>query len=281
MSLLACRINGIATEQLAVADRACQYGDGLFETLAVRKGKVEFLAEHLQRLAEGAGRLNIPMPDEARWRSDIAGVLVGRQQAVLKLVLSRGMGGRGYQAPAEPSATRMVMLSPWPVYPPEYAERGVRVRLCETRLARQPQLAGLKHLNRLEQILARNEWNNDDIQEGLMRDTDDNLIEGTMSNLFVLKGDALQTPDLSGCGVQGIMRQQVIELAPELGLSVDYTDLQTDALYDADALFLTNSLIGIWPISQLEDKQFEPNRRIKQLQERLDALRWQHAQSDI
>lgn len=281
MSLLACRINGIESQRLDVADRACQYGDGLFETLAVRHGKVEFLSAHLARLAEGARRLGIPMPDEAKWRSDIAAVLVGRQQAVLKLILSRGRGGRGYLPPAEPRTSRMVMLYPWPVHPVEYTEQGVAVRFCDTRLAMQPQLAGLKHLNRLEQVLARREWDNEAIQEGLMLDTAGHVIEGTMSNLFWLKGDVLHTPDLSASGVQGIMRQQLLDLAPKLKLTIQCGEYLPEVFEQADGLFLTNSIIGLWPVRQLNEMQFEPNAQIKHIQKQLDILRWQHAESDF
>ena len=279
--MLACRINGIDSRQLDITDRSCQYGDGLFETLAVRHGKVEFLEAHLQRLAQGAASLGIPMPEVARWRDDIRAILAGRQQAVLKLILSRGPGGRGYQTPGDPVVSRIVMLHPWPVYPPEYIEQGVRVRFCETRLAEQPRLAGIKHLNRLEQILARREWQDETIHEGLMQDTRDRVIEATMSNLFWLKDDTLHTPDLSACGVQGIMRQQILELAPALGLDVQIADTTRQALDEADGLFLTNSVIGLWPVRQLEERLFDPLPRIRQIQDKLDAVRLQHAESDI
>ncbi|TDY02897.1 aminodeoxychorismate lyase [Thiohalophilus thiocyanatoxydans] len=279
--MLACRINGIESRQLAITDRACQYGDGLFETLAVRNGKVEFLDAHLQRLADGAQRLGIPMPDPALWRTDIREIVSGRQQAVLKLILTRGSGGRGYLAPADPVVSRIVMLHPWPAHPVEYVEQGVRLRFCSIRLAEQPQLAGIKHLNRLEQILARREWDAETIQEGVMLDTQDRLIEGTMSNLFWLKGDTLHTPDLSACGVQGIMRQQIIDLAPTLGLSVAIGHYPRQALDEADGLFLTNSVIGLWPVRQLEARLFDSLPGLKQIQDKLDAVRWQHAETDF
>ncbi|MDY6980840.1 MAG: aminodeoxychorismate lyase [Pseudomonadota bacterium] len=279
--MLACRINGLDSRQLEITDRACQYGDGLFETLAVRNGQVEFLQSHLQRLAEGAASLGIPMPEAVRWRDDIRAILVGRQQAVLKLMLSRGSGGRGYLAPDDPVVSRIVMLHPWPVYPPEHVEQGVRVRFCETRLAEQPRLAGIKHLNRLEQILARREWADETIHEGLMLDTRNRVIEGTMSNLFWLKGDTLHTPDLSACGVQGIMRQEILDLAPALGLDVQIDHYSRQALDEADGLFLTNSVIGLWPVQQLEERLFDPNERIKQIQDKLDVVRLQHAECDF
>ncbi|MFO8025383.1 aminodeoxychorismate lyase [Thiohalophilus sp.] len=279
--MLACRINGIDGRQIDISDRACQYGDGLFETLAVRNGQVEFLEAHLQRLAKGAASLGIPMPDAGLWRADIRTLLVGRQQGVLKLMLSRGPGGRGYLAPDDPVTSRIVMLHPWPVHPPEYVEQGVRVRLCQMRLAVQPQLAGIKHLNRLEQILARREWADPAIQEGVMFDNRDRVIEGTMSNLFWVKGSTLHTPDLSACGVQGIMRQQIINLAPALGLDVQIDHYSRQALDEADGLFLTNSVIGLWPVQQLEERLFDPLPRIKQIQDKLDAVRLQHAESDF
>lgn len=281
MSLLACRINGIDTRQLEIGDRACQYGDGLFETLAVRHGQVEFLEAHLARLAQGAQQLGIPMPDDTRWREDIRAVITGRDRAVLKLMLSRGAGGRGYLPPADPAVSRIVMLHPWPVHPIEYVEEGIRVRICQTRLARQPLLAGLKHLNRLEQVLARQEWRDEAIQEGLMLDTADHVVEGTMSNLFWLKGDVLHTPDLSACGVQGIMRQQVIDLASTLGLSVQSEEYSVSTLDEVDGLFLTNSVIGLWPVRQLEERTLTVDPRIMTIRKTLDAVRQQHAESDI
>ncbi len=275
MSPLACRINGVDGTQIDVSDRGCQYGDGLFETIAVKQGKAEFLDEHLQRLAEGARRLAISCPSSQQWQADIDALIKGQNQAVLKLILTRGQGGRGYASPEEPEVTRIAMLYPWPGYPSQNREQGVNVRFCATPIAIQPVLAGLKHLNRLEQVLARNEWRDNSITEGLMQDIHGRVIEGTMSNLFLIKDDALHTPDLSGCGVNGIIRQQVIKLAKERQILTVTGEYRREDVESADGLFLTNSLMGIWPVRQVEGTSFGIPLIIRQLQEALDSVRLQ------
>ena len=282
MSLLACRINGMDSSRLEVTDRGCQYGDGLFETLAVRHGRPEWLAAHLQRLEAGAARLGIPVPSREQWRQDIDALLAGTDQAVLKLLLTRGSGGRGYLAPEAPTVSRIVLRYPWPAYPPEYTEQGVTVRFCDTALAHQPALAGLKHLNRLEQVLARNEWQGSEYAEGLMLDTQGFTVEGTMSNLFLIKDDRLHAPDLSACGVDGIMRQQVIILAEQLGIPLSIGHYTRQEVEAADGLFLTNSVIGIWPVRQLGDRSLTIPALTGRLRQQLDALRRsENAKPDI
>jgi 4-amino-4-deoxychorismate lyase len=155
------------------------------------------------------------------------------------------------------------------------------VRLCTTRLGSNPQLAGIKHLNRLEQVLARQEWNDPDIREGLLLDAEGFMIEGTMSNLFTVTGKSLATPDLTGCGVAGIMRTVVLEQAASLGLDVTVKPLPLAAVQQADEVFLTNSLIGIWPMIELENRAWNPGPVTRQMQECLANLKtegtmWQH-----
>jgi len=275
MSLLACRINGVDTTRIEVRDRGFQYGDGLFETIAVNQGKAEFLHDHLRRLAEGARHLQIPCPSEEQWQTDIGSLLKGQDRAVLKLILTRGQGGRGYVWPESPDVTRVVMLHAWPDYPPQNAEQGVRVTFCRTTLAPQPLLAGFKHLNRLEQVLARNEWQEGEYEEGLMLDQQGHVVSGTMSNLFLVKDDQLHTPDLSVCGVNGIMRQMVIMLAKQHHIPISIGDYCRADVEAADGVFLTNSLIGIWPVHQLEGISLTASPLVKDLQDKLASLRLQ------
>jgi 4-amino-4-deoxychorismate lyase len=140
--------------------------------------------------------------------------------------------------------------------PPELWTEGVEVRFCRSRLGINPSLAGVKHLNRLEQILARAEWPLGGVREGLMLDTDGHVAEGTMTNLFLAKPGALITPKLDLCGVAGVMRALVFEAAGELGLTIEETRILPDELYAADELFLTNSVVGVWPVRRLEDRTF-------------------------
>lgn len=239
-------------------DRGLQYGDGLFETIAVAGGEPCLWRRHMQRLKQGCERLNIEYPDRGIVLEEVYREIQGRSQGVIKIILTRGSGGRGYRPPEVQSPTRLLYWSEWPGYSAQLSRTGVRVRICKIRLGQNPALAGLKSLNRLEQVLARAEWSNPDISEGLMLDTEGNLVEGTMSNLFLVHGDRLSTPDLGNCGVSGIMRAVVMEQANRLGLSLSEENLTLRDLASADGVFLSNSLIGIWPVREVEGNKIDP-----------------------
>lgn len=235
----------VVDDSLPLTDRGLHYGDGLFETMAVQEGRVRLLDLHLARLARDAARLAIPLPDTAGLAAAIVTAAVEMGEGVLKLILTRGSGGRGYLPPEEPSPSLILQRHP-PVAPEGQA--GVTVRLCDLRLARQPALAGLKHLNRLEQVLARAEWCDPAIAEGLMFDSEGLLVEGVASNVFLVREGRLQTPLLDQCGVAGVMRAHVMQRAAQLGLTVQETHLGLDDLLAAEEVFLTNSLHGIRPV---------------------------------
>ena len=245
-------INGSPGSDIDVHDRGLQYGDGLFETLRVERGHPLFLAEHLDRLGRGCARLQIPFTDYAGLDSEVRALCRLRQQGILKIQLTRGSGERGYRFAKTLVPTRILTLSAWPEQLDRYRQTGVRVRLCATRLAANPVLAGIKHCNRLEQILARAEWDDDTIQEGLMLDSEGRVIEGTMSNLFVVKNGLILTPCLERCGVPGIMRDLIIELARSHHYRLECRAMSPEDLWAADEMFLTNSVIETWPIVRLE-----------------------------
>lgn len=249
-------INGEERTQLDATDRGLQYGDGLFETLAVRDGAPEHWERHLRRMHDGAQRLGIPVPDPQLLAEEAARVCHDGGRGVLKIILTRGAGGRGYRSPVQPTPTRVLSLHPWPDYPADHAEQGVRLRLCRTALGLNPALAGIKHLNRLEQVLARSEWDDADIAEGLMLDSDGRLVCGTMSNLFLVRDGELYTPELTRCGVEGTTRARVLETAADHGIRCHITDLQLDALWGADEVFVCNSIIGVWPARQVEQHSY-------------------------
>ncbi len=247
-------VNGKIASSVDARDRGMQYGDGLFETIAVRDGQPELWDAHIERLMAGCQTLGIPLPDPARLAEELRQVTGEQAHCVVKLVITRGPGGRGYRIPDDPSPTRLIITSPFPDYPPDRAESGVAVRLCRTPLGLNPALAGLKHLNRLEQVLARNEWRDSGIAEGLMCDSEGFVVEGTMSNLFLVIDGRLVTPRIDRCGVAGVMRNRVLELAESLGIAATEARVTVEALQQAEGAFLTNSLLRLWPIRRLEER---------------------------
>ncbi|VAX12266.1 Aminodeoxychorismate lyase [hydrothermal vent metagenome] len=261
-------INGQTTDRISVRERSFQYGDGLFETMAVIDGICPFWDRHMQRLQKGCQQLQLPFPDRSLLRAEAQVLIQNERRAVLKLILSRGEGGRGYVYSENVPPSRIFMRYPWPEYPKQNGQAGVQVRFCNTTLARQPALAGLKHLNRLEQVIARNEWRDGEIAEGLMLDENENVIEGTMSNLFMVQNKRLYTADLSRCGVAGIMRGYILDLARNAGIAIHIGDISKQQLGDADEIFLSNSLIGLWPVNRLEGQLLavgEISRRLQTL----------------
>lgn len=248
-------INGHPENRIDIADRGLQYGDGLFETIAYRNGQLEYFSQHISRLLEGCKRLKIAFPDtlQQALKTDID--IICHQlthDAVIKIIITRGSGGRGYRYQSTMQTTRIVSTHAMPVYP-AINNSGISVRICQQRLSINPSLAGIKHLNRLEQVLARNEWQDEQIAEGLMFDYQDHLIEGTMSNVFLVQNNELWTAELSNAGIAGIMRQTLIEIAGRLELPLHTTSLILDNLKQADEVFICNSLIGIWPVTHITD----------------------------
>jgi 4-amino-4-deoxychorismate lyase len=176
-------------------------------------------------------------------------------QAVVKITLTRGIGGRGYRLPSQVAPTYCIGIFPGNQLRTEQYCNGVAVRICDLRLSQAPALAGMKHLNRLEYILARAEWQ-DEFAEGLLLDAQGRIVEATVSNIFVIKNSQLYTPDLSAAGVAGIMRKTIIEkLAPALGLVCHTVDMKLDFVRSADEFFLCNSVYGIWPVNELMDNR--------------------------
>jgi len=246
-------VNG-RTGQLDPLDRGLQYGDGLFETMAVRDGRARFVEWHLARLAEGARRLALPLPDQDMLLGQIAAAWPGGR-GVVKLIWTRGAAGRGYRPPANVEPTCIAAGFEWPAWPAGAWSEGVRLRYCQMRLGRNPVLAGIKHLNRLEQVLARAEWDDEGIAEGLMLDDRGQVISGTQSNLFAVIAGQIVTPALDQCGVAGIMRRAFCAWSALHATAVVERSLQPDELETAAEIFMTNALIGAWPVRELAGRQ--------------------------
>jgi len=265
-------INGAAAESIASTDRGLLYGDGLFETVAVLDGAMASWPRHLRRLQAGCTRLGLPLVEKNILEEECRSLSVGSDKAVLKIVITRGIGGRGYRVAEKTTATRVVQLHEWPAFAPACAEQGIAVRVCDIRLGQNPLLAGIKHLNRLEQVLARQEWDDPLVMEGLLLDADDHLVEGTMSNLFLVRDGVLVTPDLHQCGVAGIMRTRILEMAGRLPIDAKIRNVDVTDLYAADEVFVCNSLIGIWPVIAEGSRVYKKGTVTSRLQTMLETV---------
>ena len=253
-------LNGGVVGRLGVSDRGLQYGDGLFETVAIRDGDLRLWQYHMDRLAKGCELLGIRKPADAELS---AGLIDALQQSnaltaysVAKIIVTAGTGVRGYgRAPAE---SPTVLIGVFPASPPpvkSYRD-GLKTVLCRTRLAVNSPTAGLKTLNRLEQVLARSEFIETGEFEGLTMDADDNIICGTMSNVFFVTNNLISTPSLDRCGVEGVMRRHVIETLREQGIDTRIQAVNLVDLRNIDEVFVSNSQFGVMPVRSCADMQW-------------------------
>lgn len=249
---LAVLLNGVecvnVAQAIAIADRGLNYGDGLFETMLLKGGRVRLLEAHTARLALGCERLGIEFPGDSCLHAEIQRVCASAEEGIVKLVVTRGSGTRGYRPLPNAATTRIVSLHA----PAPRGSSSIRVRWCATRLARNPTLAGIKHLNRLEQVLAQREWSDPSIEEGLMLDSEGELVCATAANLFIVRGQELVTADLRYCGILGVMRGEIIRLARALGIPVHEEPLWPEDLEAASEVFVTNAVRGIRTIASLD-----------------------------
>lgn len=250
-------VNGIAGNTISIRDRGLIYGDGVFRTLRASQGRAQQWPLHYQKLQYDCHVLGISCPDFELLSSELDELLSSHREGVVKLIITRGTGVRGYVPTAGGEPTRIWDISSLPQYPSSNANQGIKARVCDLRLSAQPRLAGIKHLNRLENVLAAAEWNDAEIAEGLLLNADGHVIEGTRSNLFLVVQDKLVTPDLSRCGVAGVQRERVMAWAAQYGVPLQVRDVMLDEVLQADELFLVNSVINLWPVCELHGRRWD------------------------
>ncbi len=259
-------INGERLDGINALDRGLHYGDGVFRTLKVVAGEVRWWEDQYRKLNEDCAALGIPCPDRQVLEAEVRQLASEPKVEAIKIIVTRGTGQRGYAMPADTAPSRIVM---------GFAgggneNREVRVRWCELRLSSQPRLAGIKHLNRLENVLARSEWDDAGIAEGLLMDEAGRVICGTMSNLFIVEQGKLLTPELSRCGVAGVARSRIMRAAERQGQAVKVGPVSRERLLGSDGLFLCNSLIGVWRVSDLGEKHWPDGGWAEKLRNWLD-----------
>jgi 4-amino-4-deoxychorismate lyase len=266
-------LNGSPAQQVSPFDRAVHFGDGLFETIACRSGRPRFLSLHLERLLLGCQRLGIEPGNLDEVRAEVRSLAREVDNSIVKVILTRGTAlARGYRVTGREKAMRITFRYAWPPETATESQDGVRVRTAKLRLGENPALAGLKHCNRLEQILARQEWTDPGIAESLLFSSSGRLVSGTMSNVFIVEGSRLRTPRLDLCGVAGVMRRVVLREAERAGISVQEDVLGVEDVHKASELFLTNARIGLWPLRELDGRALQPGGTTRRLQQIMTPL---------
>lgn len=257
-------VNGEPASSLPVSDRGLAYGDGLFETLRAVAGGLPLLQRHLLRLQRGCEALAIPFA-RAQIEAELRDAAQRLGQGVIKLTVTRGSGPRGYAAPSVPQPTRILTAGPAPVPDPARRE-GITLFACRTRLSEQPLLAGLKHLNRLDQVLARSEWQSPEFAEGLVCDQQGRPVECTMSNVLIWLDGGWVTPSLEHCGVRGVMRDYLLDTLAAQGVPVVEQSIEMEMLLSAQEICCCNSLIGVWPVVRLGEQRWPVGPQTRFLQ---------------
>ena len=251
--MLECLVEGVISDRILAADRGLQYGDGLFETMAILHGQPRFWQAHMDRLAAGCEQLDLPATPQAVLLREVQTVSAGHQTCVVKIIITRGTSGRGYAPAVSVKTNRIVCSYAWPVDPGNLVETGIRTRICKLRLGLQPALAGLKHLNRLEQVIARAEWTDKAIHEGILLDFEDHVISAISSNIFLVSGDNLLTPRMDRCGVRGVMRAHILKAFES---RCQQRRITLDMLPEADEVFVCNAVRGIFPVTRIDHWEY-------------------------
>ena len=268
-------VDGVAGTSIPIDDRGLQYGDGIFETILVRKGIPRFLELHRERLRRGLARLGIPFTAEEGLNADIArAAALAPRLAILKIIITRGSSQRrGYGPAGNPVARRVVSL--WPTTPlaREVVEQGASLRVAVMRMAESSPLAGVKHLNRLENVLAATElMNSPATLDCLMLDVGERIVSGTSSNVFLVKSGELLTPPVNRVGIAGVMRAVVLREAPRLGITAREQELTLRDLRDAEGMFITNVRIGVVPVEGVREHLFGMTEIARKLRDHIEAL---------
>ena len=266
-------INSEFEDKISVFDRGLAYGDGFFETTAwkfmekKKECRVEFWGRHIKRIKKTCKFLKIKLSDFRQLEKDKEKILSkaydhGITEGVLKIIITRGEGGRGYKYEKNMKPNIIFIVSNRPDYPKDFYSKGVKIRFSKNPISSNNVLSGFKHLNRLDSVLARSEWEDKNIFDSIFINKNNNIIEGTMSNLFLLKENILYTPSINFCGISGIMREVVIDKCNDLFERIKICELSKEFFLDANSVFLTNSLIKILPVKQVESKKFRIDKKV-------------------
>jgi 4-amino-4-deoxychorismate lyase len=263
-------VNGGEVHALSPLDRGVHFGDGLFETIAFLGGRLRFLDLHLERLTAGCERLAINPEGLGLLRGEAELAASGAREGVVKVIVTRGEAvARGYAPAGLEKATRIVLRTPCVLAETAPAARAA---VAELRLGESVALAGLKHLNRLEQVFAQRERIARGLDELILFSSSGRLVSGALSNVFLVAGGRLRTPRLDLCGVSGIMRSVVLREARQGGMTVEECELARADLDAAEEIFVTNARIGVWPVAELDARELGIGPVTQRVQALLEPL---------
>lgn len=262
--MLDCLVNGEISGLVPASNRGLQYGDGVFETITILNGTPRFWQLHMDRLAIACEHLDIPLQPQQLLLREVQTVAAGRGQCVVKILLTRGESGRGYSPGKACPPDRIISAHPLPDDIHKHSQLGIAAGICNLRLAVQPQLAGIKHLNRLEQVLARAELAQRNVDEGIMLDPDDHVVCATAANIFLVLNGRLLTPRMDRCGVRGVMRAAILQAFRPL---CEQRRIQLDMLPDAQEVFISNAVRGVIPVTRIDHWEYEIGPRTREVQD--------------
>lgn len=270
-------VNGKTVAGIAPTNRGLAYGDGVFRTMRLLDGVLQDWPLHYQTLVADCSKIQIVCPSAELLMREFKYFMTSasdaeKQASVIKMVITRGEGARGYAPPAVCEPTRIIVSSPMPRYSPAIYSQGVALYTCHTRLAHQPLLAGIKHLNRLENVLARAELKDPHFFDGLLLDYDEHVIEAVSGNLLIRKHGQVFTPALETCGVAGVMRQKVLDWYKTQGEPVVITALHRDSLLQAESVVITNSVYGFLQVVQLDAQLLASDGWAQELRKKLNYV---------
>ena len=261
--MINCLVNGELSKFISTSNRGLNYADGVFETLVVKNSRPRRWQAHMDRLGLGCERLGLVMPPQALLLREVQTISTGLTEAVVKIVLTRDGMGRGYTPPSDGTCTRIVSVHPYPEGIAEIAHEGVKAQVCDLRLALQPALGGIKHTNRLEQVLAAAQIRDSNAVEGILLDREDHVISAIAGNIFLVYGERLLTPRLDRCGVRGVVRAQILA---DFSHRSEQRRIHSDMLWEADEVFICNTIRGIVPLTAINEQAFEIGPVTRELQ---------------
>ena len=243
-------------QKISPFDRAFQYGDGIFRTFVVDNKKALHWKYHYKKIVEDCLALKINPPKEKDLLSDINSLFRSNKKSVGKFIISRGIGERGYKFDEDIMHNRFLIKTKMPSYPKEYFKIGVNLYVCKQKL--NPSiLSGVKHLNRLENIMARQEWKGDHYADGILLDQHGHVIECISSNIFMRVGKIIYTPKINYFGIKGVTRELIIKISKQLGFKIKETTFNLNSLLECDEVFITNSLFGVLQVKKIKNKSWQ------------------------